>query len=318
MLRGVYEDNLKLHRPTGAAPRAPRPRVASWVAIAIAALLIGVMAPVDRMLFGGRAESPSDALQAPTATSAPGASGAPATGSGTGTVASVGALPASATRVIVIDAGHGGRDDGALGRGGLREKDIALDIARRLRDRLARDAANRVYLVREADTFMPLNERVDYVNTKAADAFVSIHADDLPAATGPFEIFYFGQYADARTRDLVVRESQHWSYGIEEYEQLAATMRRGANLPESKALAESIQSGLLRDANFDRRAIADRTPMPAPFVVLFGVKAPGVLVEIGSPGDQREGGLLGDRRYRDDVAAALASGVTDFFNGQSR
>src|SRR5262249_21827103 len=142
------------------------------------------------------------------------------------------------------------------------------------RDALVREAGYRVDLVRESDIFMPLNDRVSYVNSRKPDIFLSIHVNDSASAASAVETFYFGPYSSADVRAVVQRESKDWSYSIDQYEKLSAEMKGSRNLQESKLLAASIQKSLLANAAREKEGVAEVAPSPAPFVVLFGVRSP--------------------------------------------
>jgi N-acetylmuramoyl-L-alanine amidase len=219
-------------------------------------------------------------------------------------------------RTVVIDAGHGGRDTGAIGQAGGREKDIALDLARRLREKLAQRPDYRVFLVRETDAYMPLNERVSYVNSLDTDLFISLHTNELPGtSTDSLELYYFGPNPDPRTRNLAKLENRHWSYEISEYEErLNAPMR----LEASKGFAESIRTSFLKSRQPEGRTTFKPIVGTAALVVLLGVKAPSVLVEIGTLSTQEGERSMNQPQYRENIATELANGITAYLNDQPR
>src|SRR5690606_16736584 len=149
-------------------------------------------------------------------------------------------------RTIVIDAGHGGHDPGALGRTtGIQEKDLTLDIARRLKERLARNSQYRILLVRDSDTFVTLKDRASFANARETDLFVSLHVNFMTdTSTNAVETYYFGRYSDARTRKLAQRENAHSSYALSEFEELVRGMQDRMKLHESRKLAKAIQASL--------------------------------------------------------------------------
>lgn len=227
------------------------------------------------------------------------------------------ALFGLSVQTIVIDAGHGGRDPGAVGALGTLEKDITLDVARRLRDKLAASGAYRIVLVRDADVFVPLRERAAFANQHGADLFVSIHVNYLPrVSTNAVETYYFGRFQDERTRQLAELENQGSDYSLSEFESLVRNMQDTLKLQESRTLAHAIQDTLLASIRARNQRVLDNGVRTAPFVVLLGVKAPSVLVEIGSLSSPEAERSLRREAYRDEIAAYLAAGLVDYLNQQ--
>jgi N-acetylmuramoyl-L-alanine amidase len=221
-------------------------------------------------------------------------------------------------KTIVIDAGHGGHDPGAIGKAtGIREKDVTLDIARRLKEKLGHDGKYRVLLVRDSDMFVALNERAAYANARETDLFISIHVNYVPGtSSNAIETYYFGQYQDVRTRALAQRENQYSSYAISEFEELLKGMKDRMKLHESKNLALAIQASLLGNIRRQDPAVLDTGVKTAPFAVLLGVKAPSILAEISNLSSPEAERSLGSAQYRDAVAAYIASGISDYLNHQ--
>jgi N-acetylmuramoyl-L-alanine amidase len=220
-------------------------------------------------------------------------------------------------RTIVIDAGHGGRDPGTIGRAGTREKDITLDIARRLKEKIGRSPQYRIFLVRDSDVFITLNERAAYANSRETDLFISIHVNYLSGTSkNAVETYYFGQYQDLRTRELAQRENRYSSYTISEFGELAGDIQDIMKLEESKALANSIQTSMLSNFRQQNQAVLDTGVKAAPFMVLLGVKAPSVLAEIASLNSPEAESRLSEEHYRDEIATYLAAGITEYLNNQ--
>jgi N-acetylmuramoyl-L-alanine amidase len=221
-------------------------------------------------------------------------------------------------KTIVIDAGHGGHDPGAVGRMGTLEKDVTLDIARRLKARLEGSGAYRVLLVRDADSFVSLRQRAAFANAHPTDLFVSIHVNFLPgSSTNAVEAYYFGRHRDARTRRVAERENQGSDYALSEFEDILRNMQDALKLQQAKALAHSIQGSMLARIRAEPRAVMDNGVRPAPFVVLLGVKAPAVLVEIGSLSSPEAERNLGQEAYREQIASYVVAGITDHLDQQT-
>lgn len=222
-------------------------------------------------------------------------------------------------RTIVLDAGHGGHDPGAIGKSGTREKDLTLDIALRLKARLeALDEAYRILLVRDEDVFVPLGQRAAYANSHDADLFVSIHVNYLPSrSVDAVETYYFGRHEDVHARKVAERENQGSDYSLSDFENLVRNMQDTIKLQESKALARSIQRSLVQNIRRQNGELLNLGVRTAPFVVLLGVKAPSVLVEVASLSSPEGERNLGRERYREQIAAYLAAGVKQYLGEQS-
>jgi len=215
---------------------------------------------------------------------------------------------------VAIDAGHGGNDPGAIGRTGLREKDVNLDIAKRL-SKLLRDAGLEVILTRSTDQFVPLPRRVDIVNNSHADLFISIHSNaNRVRGLNGFEVYYVSpklndtQRALAAARDSRLSLDRSWFAA--DTLNLRATiwdMIYAASRAESIRLARSICR--TTDNELDTRVIGVKG---ASFLVLKGACTPAVLVEIGFVSNPTEEKRLKNNFYRQQVAEAIASGIKEY------
>ncbi len=190
-------------------------------------------------------------------------------------------------RRVVVDAGHGGHDTGAIGRGGTREKDVALAIALRLREVLGR-AGLEVILTREDDTFVPLEERARRANEAKGDLFISIHCNSSPGR---------------RLR------------GVETYSLNTASK---ANTEESIRLAGHVHSSLVGHLRHRHRDIQDLGTKQALFYVLLGVKMPAILVETSFLSNPEEERRLSSKSYQSDAAEAIATGIQDFLGNRPK
>jgi N-acetylmuramoyl-L-alanine amidase len=218
-------------------------------------------------------------------------------------------------KTIVLDAGHGGIDPGAIGPQGTLEKDITLDIARRLRTKLEKKGNYRVLMVRDGDITVPLNRRVAIANAFDTDLFVSIHINYLPnVAANAIETYYFGPHTDERTLLLAARENQGSQYSLSEFEIILRRMQDTIKLQESRALAGAIQQALYENLRERGQRVLDIGVRTAPFVVLLGVRAPSVLAEISSLSSPLIEEDLLTERYRDELASYLAEGISNYLN----
>jgi N-acetylmuramoyl-L-alanine amidase len=222
-------------------------------------------------------------------------------------------------RLVVIDAGHGGVDPGAVGPGGTREKDINLQMARRVVEILRQDPTLDVRLTRNRDTLIALRDRARFANSWRAEGqpalFMSIHCNAHPSRseTG-YETFFL---SDARTADA--RRVQQMEDAAEQYEEerggprgpmdfIMSDLRQNQYLRESSDLAQLVQDRLRQVHTGPNRGVKQ-----AGFAVLVGAFMPAVLVEIGFISNRTEEQMLRDAERQDTIARQLATSVQDFF-----
>ena len=218
-------------------------------------------------------------------------------------------------QTIVIDPGHGGIDPGATGQRGLKEKDVTLDIARRLRDKLAASGDYRVLLTREQDRKVFLKERVAFAKKNRADLFISIHINSLPPGSESVnyvETYYFGPHTDQRSLDLAEKENHDSDYVMGEFREVIARIGDTLKTEESRELASSIHTNLFNDLKRRNRDLIDAGSKTGPFMVLLGVEVPSVLVEVSCISNKAEEARLGRPEYRDSVADFLEAGIVEY------
>jgi N-acetylmuramoyl-L-alanine amidase len=216
---------------------------------------------------------------------------------------------------VVIDAGHGGDDQGARGPGGLLEKDIVLDVGRRLAAKL-RDGGVRVVLTREGDRFVGLEERTSIANDARADLFVSIHANGSAArAARGIETFFVSlEASDEAARRLAAEENQAFADAGKPAEAsgdpllaILGDMIATEHLVDSQEFARLVLGELLTSGGAVSRGVKQ-----APFVVLMGVQMPAALVEIGFITNAREERALAAPAERERIAAGISRAVREF------
>ncbi len=216
-------------------------------------------------------------------------------------------------QTIVIDPGHGGKDPGAVGSQGTREKDIVLDIALRLRDQLMKSGRYRVLLTREKDTFMSLSDRVEFSNSNKADLFISLHINALPQEEfNVTETFYFGPPSDEYTLRLAEQENRGSEILLGDFKNMIKKIGDVLKEQESATLASAIQNSLFSNMEKYDRVIADNGIKIAPFVVLLGVDAPSVLVEISCITKIEEEANLNNPAYREKITSSLEGGINGY------
>jgi len=221
-------------------------------------------------------------------------------------------------KTIVLDAGHGGHDSGATGPTGLMEKDLVLDVTRRVTKLVEARLAIKVRLTRDADHFVTLRDRTSYANRERADLFVSIHANAHreAAADGVETYFLSSEATDSAARQVAALEN-----GVVQLEQPAG--RTSGQMDIVKAilwdLAQSefqLESSRLAEVVHDSMTqtlrISNRGVKQAGFYVLGGAAMPAILIEIGFVTNPREERRLKDSKYRDEIARAIFAGLAEY------
>jgi N-acetylmuramoyl-L-alanine amidase len=210
-------------------------------------------------------------------------------------------------KTIVIDAGHGGHDSGALGHYyGVREKDTCLDIALRAKADLQRLAPDlEVRLTRDRDEYLTLRERTDIANKLDADLFVSIHnnASSNRDGKGTQVFFYDSATSDRAAADLVARENED----VNELEVLLTDIAKSLVREQSIGLASRVQADLGRTLSLKHRDLSY-----APFYVLARTKMPAILIEVAFITHRDEERLLANEAWRERVAASVARGIVAY------
>ncbi len=218
-----------------------------------------------------------------------------------------------AVRTIAIDAGHGGSDSGALlPRYGMLEKDLAWDIANRLRE-LAEQNEFRVVMTRPGDETVPLRDRTEIANRANADLFVSIHVNWLPnrEARG-IETYFAGATVDPFLKELAAAENSDSGFSVADTRRLLDGIYSGVRQQESHRLADWVGQSLFETLRTRNRDVVNRGVMRAPFVVLVATDMPAILAEVACISNDREARFLGLPQYRQSIAEALFSGIQGY------
>jgi len=216
-------------------------------------------------------------------------------------------------RTIVVDAGHGGHDVGAIGRAGLREKSVNLDVALRLRDLLEKEGF-RVIMTRDTDTFIPLGRRSQIANQASADLFVSIHANATRGRSpSGYEVYYLSEATNDTARALEAAEngalpSEVGEPDSEQTEAIVWDLLYTENRTESTELAAHICRGL----KGCRLPSQNRGVKSARFAVLKGSRMPAILVEVGFLSHPVEESNLRTASYRQRLAEGIRNGIVAF------
>ncbi len=218
-----------------------------------------------------------------------------------------------AIKTVVIDPGHGGKDPGAIGRYGTREKDVVLDISKRLKKNLE-ERGLRVYLTRDKDVFIPLYKRAKIAESKNADLFISVHANasKYRLAKG-FEVYYLSEATDDNARALAAAENASLDFeknNISREEAAMATvwdLKLTESRRQSKELAYYICNITSDSLNMQNRGVKG-----ARFAVLKGSIMPAVLIEVGFLTNRREESKLKRISFRDEIANAISRSIAEY------
>lgn len=214
-------------------------------------------------------------------------------------------------RRIVVDAGHGGHDPGAM-HNGLREKDITLDVAQRLRRILENEYGFEVLMTRSDDRFVALEERTAFANSHGADLFVSVHVNSSRnrKAKG-IETYYLNFATTPEAMEVAARENAIAEKNMGELQKLTTAIALNTKIEESRDFAGLIQTSLIGRLQKDY-STSSLGVKQAPFYVLIGAQMPSILAEISFISNQRESELLDNIPYRQSVAEGLAQGVKNY------
>ena len=226
---------------------------------------------------------------------------------------------ATPLRTIVLDAGHGGHDPGAIGPGGLMEKELVLEVTKRVARMLTDRLGVKVLLSRDGDHFVTLRDRTSFANRERADLFVSIHANAhrVVASEGVEVYFLSSEATDNAARQVAAAENS-----VVQFEKTANGGAAGRSdivktilwelaqsefQSESSRLAETVLDSMTESLRIPNRGVKQ-----AGFYVLGGAAMPAILIEIGFVTNPREEKRLKDSRYRDEIARAIVSGLADY------
>lgn len=228
-------------------------------------------------------------------------------------------VPALTT--IVLDPGHGGRDPGAVGPNGLYEKDVVLDIALKLKKALSENQAFKIFMTRERDVFIPLEERTAFANSKNADLFISIHANASPnrSARG-IETYLLNWTNDEESIRVSARENAisikkmkaQMNKFKSEVSVILGDLMRDNKRDESIKLANYIQNSIISGLGENYSEVRNHGVKNALFYVLFGAKMPSVLAEVSFISNPVEEKLLSKEDYKTHIAKAMADGVNTY------
>jgi len=216
-------------------------------------------------------------------------------------------------KIIVIDAGHGGKDPGAIGRSGMAEKDITLFVSLRLRDLIIKRLGKGVLMTRDRDVFIELEDRAKFANAMGADLFVSVHVNSHPQrSTKGVEIYHFGEATDRRALEVAARENGTpiKDTGIG-WEYLVADLLTTKKVQESLELAWTTKKSMISRLD-DYYDIEDHGVKTAPFYVLRYTSMPSILAEIAFITNPTEERLMQSDAFLNRVADSIFDGIKTY------
>jgi N-acetylmuramoyl-L-alanine amidase len=222
-------------------------------------------------------------------------------------------------RTLVLDAGHGGHDTGAVGPAGLMEKELVLDVTKRVSRLLEDKLGVKVLLSRDGDHFVPLRDRTSYANRERADLFVSIHANAhrVVASEGVETYFLSSEATDNASRQVAALENSvvqlekpsagRTASRTDVVKTILWDLAQSEFQWESSRLAETVLDSMTQSLKIPNRGVKQ-----AGFYVLGGAAMPAILIEIGFVTNPREERRLKETRYRDEIARAILAGLTEY------
>jgi N-acetylmuramoyl-L-alanine amidase len=214
---------------------------------------------------------------------------------------------------IVIDPGHGGEDPGCKGKSGLREKDVVLDVAKRLKNILESKEKMEVILTRESDIFIPVENRTVVANQNQADLFISIHANaSRNRNLRGVETFYLNLSQDSSVMETAVLENATSSKNISQMGEIIKKILQNSKIPESKELAEAVQNNLVKSLSQKYKGVNNLGVKGGPFWVLIGANVPSILAEISFLSQAEEESRLMSSQYLELIAQGIYEGIMEY------
>ena len=212
--------------------------------------------------------------------------------------------------LIVIDPGHGGKDPGALGRKGTREKDIVLKVSKQLKSMISKRLGAKVLMTREKDVFIQLEDRAKFANSKKADLFVSIHVNShAKRSVKGLELYHFGEASDPRAMEVAARENgTPLKDNAPAWQFILADKLTDKKIEDSRELAWIARKALVGQLRKHYK-IKDHGVKTAPFFVLRHTTMPGILAEIAFVSNPTEEKLLTSKTYQKRVAEGIYKGI---------
>ena len=216
---------------------------------------------------------------------------------------------------IVLDPGHGGKDPGAMAFG-LKEKDIVLDVAKKLAPILKKELGCEVVLTRKDDTFISLEERTALANTNNADLFISLHINAHPSAkVRGVETYYLNLTTNAEAMRVAARENATSTHQMSELQDILSDIMKNSKIDESSRLAQQVHNSIISEA--DKRGFTDIKNLgvkQAPFYVLIGAQMPAILIELAFISNEKDQENLKNPAFLDMCTKEITEGIRAYVN----
>ena len=216
------------------------------------------------------------------------------------------------TPLIVVDAGHGGKDHGARSASGIKEKDVNMKIAKHVKTILVNRFKYRVVMTRKDDTFIPLKDRSKISNKRNADLFVSIHANAAKRKSAHgIETYFLGTSHNERALETAARENGELVKSVKDnqVQQILASLITTTKINDSSRLAGRVQDNLFKSSKKKYRGLKNLGVKEGPFYVLHGADMPSILVEVGFLTHRKEARMLSQPDYLYRLASSIAEGI---------
>ncbi|MBA3014387.1 MAG: N-acetylmuramoyl-L-alanine amidase [Proteobacteria bacterium] len=214
---------------------------------------------------------------------------------------------------IVLDPGHGGKDPGAIGIGGLKEKDVVLNVAQKIARKISSQLGIEVVLTRNSDVFIPLEERTAIANTKNGDLFISIHANAAPRPQAQgIETYYLDFAGNEEARSIAALENASSSRQISDLQNILSKLMQNSKKDESARLAGTVQNTLVSGLCRLYPQVNNHGVKTAPFIVLIGAQMPSILIEVAFLTNPLEAERLKSDKYLEDLADHITAGISNY------
>ena len=216
---------------------------------------------------------------------------------------------------IILDPGHGGKDPGAIGRSGLMEKEVVLDVALRLRELLKERLGKKALMTRATDVFIELDDRAKFANAQKADLFVSIHINSHPSPNvRGIELYHFGIASDRRAMQVAARENGDTiDHARDLVDLIKADLALSKRIEESQNLAWETKLAIVNLVGMAYN-LDDHGVKTAPFYVLRYTAMPSILAELSFISNSSDEKLMRSSNYRQKMAEALFEGIRNYLN----
>jgi len=222
-------------------------------------------------------------------------------------------------RRIVIDPGHGGKDPGCFHKGGIKEKNIVLKLAKILAKKVEQRLHCEAVLTRTKDVFMPLEKRTAFANVKKADLFISLHINaHKQANVYGLETYFLNIATDERAVMVAARENATSEKNLSDLQAILNDLMLNTKISESSRLAHEVQKGMIENTGKRYKSVKDLGVKQAPFYVLIGAEMPAILVETGFITNPTERKRLLSDQYLNSIADGIVSGIEGYVEGIDR